>query len=256
MKLSQYLLLIGFVLATVTPAQGQHWEWFSPLNATTADNRLTLTPGIHPLTALRVTTTEADDYQVVLLGLTLPGNAVIDSLTFCYEIMNPGVEVGNVRLLSMRRPDAASLLTEFSIGSADPDPTCFVSHTFDRPIAGAITLRLSLNFTDVAGAIELGAIGVHVSPVVVGVSDNHASPPHVSLLEQNLPNPFNPSTRISFDLPQEQHVKLDVLSVDGRRIRTLIARPLQTGRHEIDWDGRDDSNRQLPSGIYLYRLVV
>jgi len=68
-------------------------------------------------------------------------------------------------------------------------------------------------------------------------------------LEQNFPNPFNPSTKISFGLPEPSYVKLEVYNPIGERIVTLLNSKLGAGNHFVNFDAR-----QLASGIYLYRL--
>jgi hypothetical protein len=74
----------------------------------------------------------------------------------------------------------------------------------------------------------------------------------VARLLGNHPNPFNPRTVISFSLPREQHVNLDVFTVDGRRVTTLVADVRAAGTHEVTWDGSDDAGRAQPSGTYVY----
>lgn len=73
-------------------------------------------------------------------------------------------------------------------------------------------------------------------------------------LEQNSPNPFNPQTKIMFNLPEAVNVQLVVYTLDGRRIRTLLDETQPAGNHEVIWDGRDDGGRQMASGSYVYRL--
>jgi Peptidase family C25/FG-GAP-like repeat/FlgD Ig-like domain len=76
------------------------------------------------------------------------------------------------------------------------------------------------------------------------------------LLHGNVPNPFNPSTRISFDLPggYKGPVSLVVYDMKGRAVRSLIDGVMTGGLHHVDWHGRDDSGRSMSSGVYLYRL--
>jgi hypothetical protein len=77
------------------------------------------------------------------------------------------------------------------------------------------------------------------------------------VLAQNVPNPFNPVTRIAFDLPGTRVVSLRVYDVAGRLVRTLRSEEtLPAGRHEAVWDGRDDGGRRSASGTYFYRLVT
>jgi flagellar hook assembly protein FlgD len=70
----------------------------------------------------------------------------------------------------------------------------------------------------------------------------------------NRPNPFSLETRIAFELPRPGHVALEIFSVNGRLIRTLLKENLAPGGHEIVWDGRDDGGRKVAGGTYFYRL--
>jgi immune inhibitor A len=73
-------------------------------------------------------------------------------------------------------------------------------------------------------------------------------------LHQNSPNPFNPMTVISFDLPRDQLVRLSVYTMDGRRVATLRDGIMPAGQHEATWTGTDDGGRPMPSGLYFYRM--
>jgi hypothetical protein len=73
-------------------------------------------------------------------------------------------------------------------------------------------------------------------------------------LGQNFPNPFNPQTTISFDLPKAGTVKLTVFNMLGQKIRTLAEQRYDAGQHQVIWDGRSDNGDAIASGIYLYRL--
>ncbi|MCE5271072.1 T9SS type A sorting domain-containing protein [bacterium] len=77
------------------------------------------------------------------------------------------------------------------------------------------------------------------------------------VLNQNSPNPFNPSTTITFDLPEGaalQKVALRVYDLRGATVRVLVDEQLGGGRHSVQWDGRDAQGRQVASGVYFYRL--
>lgn len=71
----------------------------------------------------------------------------------------------------------------------------------------------------------------------------------------NYPNPFNPGTTIVFDLPQAARTDLAVYDLRGGLVRTLITgQPLDAGRREAAWDGRDEQGNAVAAGVYLYRL--
>lgn len=86
----------------------------------------------------------------------------------------------------------------------------------------------------------------------VGSDDPIVCP--VLSLKPNYPNPFNPSTTISFSLPMNGEVKLDVFNLKGQRVRRLIDSSLTCGEHSIVFNGLDDHGRPVASGIYFYRL--
>ncbi len=73
-------------------------------------------------------------------------------------------------------------------------------------------------------------------------------------LSQNVPNPFNPMTQIEFELDRESMVWLRVFDAAGREVRSLIDGVRRSGNHTISWDGRDNLDRELPSGMYFYTL--
>ncbi|MCK4511032.1 T9SS type A sorting domain-containing protein, partial [bacterium] len=85
-----------------------------------------------------------------------------------------------------------------------------------------------------------------------GVSDDEL--PTVVSLSQNLPNPFGGDTGITYALPADDDVLLQVFSVDGRLVRTLVDGPRPAGRWNIAWDGKDEDSHLVSSGVYFYRL--
>jgi len=68
------------------------------------------------------------------------------------------------------------------------------------------------------------------------------------------PNPFNPSTKLSFNLPEPGRVSLTVYDARGHRVRTLLGGHSQDGDFETRWDGRDNRGQALPGGVYLFVL--
>ena len=83
-----------------------------------------------------------------------------------------------------------------------------------------------------------------------------ADVPQRLALEQNVPNPFNPKTTISFNLPVRGEVSLRVFDVRGRLVTTLVEEVREAGRHSVVWDGTDRSGVRAASGVYFYRLTT
>jgi predicted nucleotidyltransferase len=78
--------------------------------------------------------------------------------------------------------------------------------------------------------------------------------PQKIALNPNVPNPFNPTTVISFFLPWEEKVSLVIFDATGRRIRVLVDEELSAGRHEVLWDGSSDRGWPVASGVYFFRM--
>lgn len=73
-------------------------------------------------------------------------------------------------------------------------------------------------------------------------------------LYQNYPNPFNPVTTISYYLPVTAHAVLEIYDVSGRKVVCLVDEYKESGRHTVQWSGRDGLGNPVSSGIYFYRL--
>jgi regulation of enolase protein 1 (concanavalin A-like superfamily) len=109
---------------------------------------------------------------------------------------------------------------------------------------GAVTARSRAN-----GPLTVPSGGVTAAPDL-------PTAPVVTVLHPNAPNPFNPTTSITFDLARPGRVRLQVFGLDGRLVRVLADGDLPAGRHACTWDGVADDGRTLASGVYLLRLTT
>ncbi|MBN2030311.1 Ig-like domain-containing protein [bacterium] len=73
-------------------------------------------------------------------------------------------------------------------------------------------------------------------------------------LFQNYPNPFNPVTMIRYQIPERDHVVLTIYNMMGQKVLTLVDQDQGPGYYTVEWDGRDESNRETSTGIYIYQL--
>jgi hypothetical protein len=85
--------------------------------------------------------------------------------------------------------------------------------------------------------------------------DIAVAPTHFQLYP-SFPNPFNPETRIRYELGASGQVTLAVYDVSGKRICTLVTTQQGPGSYGVVWDGKDDSGKEVASGVYLVRLHV
>ena len=97
------------------------------------------------------------------------------------------------------------------------------------------------------GCYEYGA------PPVVGIED-----PIIEMIDEiylsNYPNPFNPETTISYQLPEDSEVELIIYNIKGQLVKTLVNELLPAGEHSAIWNGRDTNDKRVGSGIYFYKL--
>jgi hypothetical protein len=99
---------------------------------------------------------------------------------------------------------------------------------------------------------------VNVDEIIESSTQPTDAPPSASewALHPNVPNPFNPSTRITYEVPEPTQGRLAIFDVHGRLVRELYAGPLAPGVHEMSWDGREASGATVASGLYFYRLTA
>ena len=102
-------------------------------------------------------------------------------------------------------------------------------------------------------AVSLLQKSLGMYPVASGVEVVGRAPTLFSL-ENNYPNPFNPSTRIEFSIPRESSVRLIIFDIIGRVVATLVDTRMAPGTYKVTWDGRNEVGQMLSSGVYLYRL--
>ena len=135
------------------------------------------------------------------------------------------------------------------------------------PPGGSVDVAVNFDATGVAVGPHDGLLQVLSDdpltpvvavPVTMMVSDLSAVGdlplPRVTALGQNVPNPFNPQTKIDFALPREARVELKIYDVRGALVRTLVSGNLDAGNHSVIWQGHDDRDQRVPSGVYFYRL--
>lgn len=76
----------------------------------------------------------------------------------------------------------------------------------------------------------------------------------VNALMGNYPNPFNPETTISYNIQNAGLVSLDIYNIKGQKVKALVNDRQVAGRHNVVWNGKDDSNRNVASGVYFYKI--
>ena len=78
--------------------------------------------------------------------------------------------------------------------------------------------------------------------------------PSAFKVSQNYPNPFNPSTTILYSLPKKAKVTIDVYNILGQRVRRLVDKTMPAGEHRVVWDGTNNADDKVSTGLYFYRV--
>jgi hypothetical protein len=104
-----------------------------------------------------------------------------------------------------------------------------------------------------AGLYENSSTGakIYKRTFVVSVEELDSEIPVDYKLEQNFPNPFNPSTTIQFSIPKQSFVKLEIFNTLGEKVSTLVSEELNIGNYKYEWNAEN-----LSSGIYYYKLTA
>jgi hypothetical protein len=145
------------------------------------------------------------------------------------------VASGGVQLLDITDPVFPTLISSLPFGSSSLafGEDCF----YATDVQHVASLPLHCTQT-----------GIDDEPVRVGG-------PALARLHQNMPNPFNPTTEISYTLSEPAMVCLRIYDISGRAVRTLREGVQESeGLHDIQWNGCDDRGNRMSSGTYLYRL--
>jgi hypothetical protein len=190
----------------------------------------------------------------------------LDPLIFWDSSENWGYSVDNLH------PDAPGGLAmpASNLLAWDPCPdhdfdyfTVYVDddENFDSPTLVGYTTDTSLDVSGTSGswlavsATDENGNESELSTILYNSTNAGELPPAAFALRQNVPNPFNPSTSIGFELPKPAAVTLTIFDLAGREVRMLAERELfVAGRHALSWDGRDGAGTMLSTGIYLYRI--
>ena len=90
----------------------------------------------------------------------------------------------------------------------------------------------------------------------VGISENEIIQPNDPYAIGAYPNPFNPTTTISFSIPEESKIEIEIYNLKGQKVKQLVNDKLAEGQHSIIWNSVDETDKNVASGIYFYKLSV
>jgi len=150
---------------------------------------------------------------------------------------------------------AAILITlVFNAHKSEAALTGTVSGTDGNPISGAKLTFIQNDYQDNVMRGVTDDNGHYTINLIVGVDEKYGDAPKTFGVDQNFPNPFNPTTTITFTLDASEHVSLSIFNIMGQHISTLVDTEMGAGRHTVTWNGMNEQGNHVSAGIYLYRL--
>ncbi len=97
-------------------------------------------------------------------------------------------------------------------------------------------------------------IKTYINNTIVTSNSDTDIPEYSTKLYGNYPNPFNPETKINYSLAETGNAELTIYNIKGQRVKTLVNDHVESGEHSIIWNGKDDKDSDVSSGVYFYRL--
>lgn len=163
--------------------------------------------------------------------------------------------------------DAGSVLIDSRINAGIMD-MALVNLEENQPLfaSGAPMLLIPVTLRDEKSEAVLTLLEVvladrraSVIPVQLGTVrqtvSRKTSTPTSFALTGNAPNPFNPSTVISYEIPQQAHINLSIYNLLGQQVIQLVDQIQSPGQYTVTWDSRNGAGHDIASGVYLYRLT-
>jgi hypothetical protein len=210
--------------------------------------------------------TNAQDLVAMDIPLSFSEGATVESITFTDRVKTFEVQIANydnekreivIGLISMvtgEKPDmaagsgAVAVVTfklEHGVNSVEINPIEMQSPNHS----------LTYYWNDYTnGRAEVRSVHPEVEAGQVFYSNPEMAIPTKFALHQNSPNPFNPTTRVAFDMPAAGDVEITVFNVLGQRVTDLVNGYREAGSYEVIWDGKDDAGQSVASGVYFYRI--
>jgi thiol-disulfide isomerase/thioredoxin len=205
---------------------------------------------------IQLNTVASDDTYNLLVTINKLGQIDASNLKLHLALTESGIQEnwqGQTELHFVERlmaPDANGTSLDFSAGNEIQIPLDITTQTawnLDELEVVAFIQDPATKMVYQGTKAMLNEIG--------GVNANHTVTP-AQFSVSNYPNPFNPTTTIQLNIAQDAPVQLHVYNLRGQKVATLANETLQAGTHNFTWNGMDDDNQSVSSGMYFYKAQV
>ncbi len=135
-------------------------------------------------------------------------------------------------------------------------PAGWMEYIYDLSAYDGQTVRIGIRcVSDDAFIFYVDDFSVHSDGGTVDI-DDPGMPALVTELQGNYPNPFNPSTTIRYSVKEATPVTIGIYNVKGQLVKTLVNEDKSSGNHSVVWNGRDNNNQAVSSGVYFYKMLA
>lgn len=212
-----------------------------------------------------VDVTNTHDLAALDIPLSFSEGAYLDKVTFTDRVKSFEIQIANIDndkrnvvigLISMvtrEKPDMAAgsgAVAELHF-KLDPGVTSVEINPVELEFPNH---SLTYYYNDYSnGRPEVRSVHPEVEAGQVFYSNPTAMPTEFAL-HQNSPNPFNPTTRIAYDMPAAGDVRISVFNVLGQHVSDLMDGHSEAGSYDVIWDGKDQAGESVASGVYFYRI--
>ena len=148
----------------------------------------------------------------------------------------------------------SSITLTGSAGSFEPG-----DYSLTNLLVPGDTLNITVNASyEILGlTLDAHEVAIYGFPVITDSDSGLGQLPDAGpRLGRNYPNPFNPSTTITFTLPSDSHVNISIYDVQGKPVKTVKDEVAPEGYNEVLWDGSDDRGEGVGSGVYFCRMTA
>ena len=238
------------------------WNWSYDSNRVSLSKQISnfsLSQSEHPITV----TNKTDENQTAELYFSLPdlkdvwsGRVILSYDQSEIKIRNISLTTGynkNRNSLFIKRTENSEGVAEIVVAPLDnkslshwEDDIFRVNFTSDKHgYTGMISIAYDLR--DKNGTVLSSGVFEHRLEIISTLPKEYA-------LHNNYPNPFNPVTTIEFDLPVSGRVNLKIFNLLGEEVTTLLQEEFEAGRHSVIWDGLNNAQNNVSSGVYFYSI--
>ena len=208
--------------------------------AGTATADVTAVVGGETLT-VQIVFSEQVPVELAAFGGDLVEDHVVLNWTTASQTNNTGW-----RVLRSTDGETYEAVSELISGAGTSD--ALLSYTFvDQSLPGAETVLYVLEQVDLDGSI-------HRSNAIEVILGSRFVAPPAEFATSVYPNPFNPATTISYDLPADAAVSIVIYDALGQEVRRLVTEQVPAGRYKIQWDARDNRGQNVGSGVYIAKI--